>query len=375
MSTDDILFDRNSKNTDNIRPCSIQLVKLRQMINELSGQDLSPEAYAAKKRVIYKFLDIASIQDDINGFNEKSIIDDPDIIDEDMFMIGKIHGNELIIDIPPINININLTNAIGTAMFKKNISFIDLMLKLNLDIFQFEPKIMMMCVESELDGLMIKLIKRKIPIHTENYECIYQLVAKGKLELINNILADYFIPDFDDILIKICIYAILYDKLFILQYFFKPNIFVDRSDIAYCLFFKCIEYNNNIKFLNFFIENGIDITSFDYRAVHTAIKFNKTDVIQYFYDINNSIIQMLTPDETSKFNITILETLNRHVGIGLCHISYDEILENETYFQCCNNKHHLFKEQHWKSWIKSKMKWVCPLCLAPVNRILYTNKI
>ena len=104
---DDVLFDRNDGNNRNngneqlVIPSVID--QLRKVINEMQNNGYTPEIYDARKRVANKLLEIMTIQRDISRLERQSIIENVDVIDEDMFNVGTIEGNMLVIDIPPID--------------------------------------------------------------------------------------------------------------------------------------------------------------------------------------------------------------------------------------------------------------------------------
>jgi hypothetical protein len=367
MIANNILFDRNDGKPHDDSQQSIQLRKLREVM--ISNVD------EVKYRVINKFFDIFSIQADTNNFNGESIIDNSDVIDDDMFDIGEIHDNILIIDIPPMTIKINLLDAIQSAIIKKAPSLIHLLLKRNINLADIEPNIMTMCVETDQYDLLLNLVEKKINIDTENYKCVYYLAAEGELDILKIIIETYEISDITELVSKICIQAILNDHCHILQYFLTPEAFETAPDIMFTFFLKSIEHGTCIEIIDFFIKNGINIKQQNYSSLHKAINFNKQYIIEYFYKIDNTIINLLSDDQKIIFNIGNMELVPRYIGTeAFCYISYDDIYIDCTFY-CCSNKH-CFKESVWRNWIKNKfdnLKNVCPKCLAPIDKNLYIN--
>ena len=358
-----IIFDRNDGQTHE-RPIHVTRPQVR------NGRGSNA---VVKQRVVNKLLDIMSIHNDINNFKPEFIINNPNVIDEDMFIVGEINNNNLVINIPPINIQINLTDIIRIAITEGKPSIVRLMLKRDIDVFNLEPNIMLMCAEYDQDELMLELMKKKIPIYPDNYKCIYQLASDGKLQLLKIILETYDIFDITEVVSKICIQAILYDHLHILQHFLTRDAFHGAPDVMFILFLKSIEHNADLKIIDFFIKNGINIKQSNYLAVRNAIKFNRRKIIAYFYDTDESIIKVLTDKEKAKFNLSELKITNQYIGTQvLCNITHDEIPINSKFFQCTKKIHH-FNESAWKKWVKNRMEWQCPNCLANVDRVVYVN--
>lgn len=357
----DILFDMNDKTVTN----HLKVEELRKITNQRLD---------AQKRVVNKLLDILSLQNDISALKQESIIADPDVMDEDMMITGKIEKKSLMIDIPPIKIQIDLALLIKNAMLYSKPSAIRLLIKHNINIFSIETRIMIMCVETDQDELMEELIRLNIPIDTQNYRCLYQLAANGKLDLIQKILKNYCFPNVSEIIAKICIQAIYNNHVNILEYFFPQTAFTGAPDQMFFYFIKSIEYGGHLSVIKFFIRMGINIKQNDYTAVYLAIKFNRPEIIKYFSEINNDVINLLTDDEKQQFGLMKIITINRLIDSDtICNITYDKILEGESYYECTKKLHH-FSQNPWDEWMKKTAKWSCPHCCSPVRTILYINK-
>ena len=373
---DELIFDRNDGQCHNeISPETRQLIDLRRVINEAPMSEFTPEIAAARKRVVNKLLDIASIQNSINALHPESIISNTDVIDSDMFMVGTVENYLLNIDIPPTTISIDLKKSINDAMKNKKPKIIRLMLDQNIDLFDLEPKIMSMCVVSEQNELMLELINKKIYFVVDDSCCLYRLAVNGKLDLIKAILKAYRFPNLPEIISKICIHAIKNNCINILEYFLVPSAFVSAPDQMFCFFINSIEHDGHLDVIKFFIKSGINIKQNNYQAVYQAINFDKSEIIKYFYDIDPKIDSVLTNDQKEKYGLCKIITANQYIGTEKsCNIFYDDILEGDTYFQCSNECHH-FKKEAWVQWSKKKPNWFCPCCQSLVKRICYVNSV
>lgn len=284
---DEIIFDRNDGQSHNQESLESQQLKdLRRVINESTMLEFPPNVVSARKRVVNKLLDIVSIQNDINSLNPESIVSNTDVIDSDMFVVGTINNKILNIDIPPITIKIDLSKTIRNAILYKNPKAIYAMLENNIDLFKIEPKIMIMCVENNQDELLMELIARKIPIHTDQFRCLYQLAANGKLDFVKIIMQNYNFPFVPEIVSKICIQAIQNNHVHILRYFISSDVFKSSPDQMFCFFINSIQYGGHLDVIRFFVDMGIDIRQENYKAVQHAIQFDRIDIIKYFCDFN-----------------------------------------------------------------------------------------
>jgi len=375
----DILFDRNDdQNHNNVTNQSLQLRETRRVVNESPMSEFPAEIIAARKRVVNKLLDMVSIQADINNWKPESIIENPDIIDKDMLTVGRIligtNANKiLLIDIPPITITIDLKNAIKNAFLQRKTNLIQLMIELEMNLYEIEPNIMIMCVETNHDSLMYDLINKGIPVHIENHRCVYQLATYGKLDLIKAILDKYYFSSVPEIVSKICIQAILNNHVHILEYFFTKEAFVGAPDQMFTFFINSIQFGGHLPIIKFFVDNGINIKQQEYKAIHTATQYGQKLIMKYFYEIEAEIINLLTEEQKENFGFVQLVTKYHYIGTETCcNISYDGILIDDTYVRC-DKELHYFKENIWNEWTNNKINWTCPLCFSPVAKILYQN--
>lgn len=371
---DDTMFDQNNGNTNDSGNNFNVVQSLRKVINDTVDQEIPPEIQEAKKRVGNKLLDLLSIQNDINNFRSESITDNVNIIDEDMFTVGKIIGNFLVIDIPPINIKLDLVQLIRNSMLRKCAGPIRIMMKKSIDIFRLEPRVMIMCTEMEMDDLMMEMITYKIPVHTENFRCVYHLAYLGKIDILKAIMANYKFSNIHEIAGRCSQQAIVGNQVEVLKFFCPKNEFECAPDIVFAFFLKAIEYEGHLPIIKYFISGGVNIKQENYRAVEIAKKFNRGELLKYFYEIDTYVVDLLTKDEQEKFGISKLITIDQYIGVEtVCNISYDDITENEIYLQCDKKLHH-FKNSVWTEWMRNKMVWQCPLCMSPVKRVQYVNK-
>lgn len=351
---------------------------IERVLNEkiiMSSQNSDIQIELAKKRVVNKLLNLKSIKNDINQTKSQTILSDTDLIDDDMLLCGKINGKMLHINIMPINITIDLSKSISSAIMNNKLSLIDRLITKNIDIFTIQPDIMIMCVEMNRDELFDKLLSlEKAPIDTRDYRCVYQLAARGNLELIKNIFEKCVIINIDEVIAKILIQAILNNHVNILEHFLTKEAFMGAPEIMHSYFINSITHNADVRVIKFFVENGIDIRQENYLALYTAINLDRVEIIKYFYQKDPNIIVLLTEHQKEKFGLVEITEINQFIGMDkCCNIYYDNIMNGDKFFQCENEKHH-FKEDAWKEWVKNKCEWICPFCFCPIKKILFINK-
>ncbi len=354
----------------------ITLAEMRDIINNLDTNGYSPEIIEKRKRVANKFLDMASV----NYGQELFIYDNIDNINEDMLDVGEIQGKILKIDISPIMAEIDLSRLIRNSFLERKINFIHMLMSHNIDLFNIEPRIMIMCAETNQDELMSELIDKKIPVYTDQYRCVYKLAADGKLTLIKKIMKNYCFTNVLEIISKISIQAIQNNHVPILKYLLKAEMFYGLPDHMFCMFINSVQYGGHLDVIKFFVDSGISIRQDNYLAVHTAIKFDKTDIIKYFYDKDITVDTILTNEQKEKYGLEKIIMMKQYIGTEqICSMSYDDINEADTYFQCNNNSHY-YKSENWIQWRKNissirnaGITNLCPLCLAPIKKIMYIN--
>lgn len=241
----------------------------------------------------------------INESVQKFMIGDTDTIDEDMLLAGTIDGHILTIDLFILTLNINLSLLIRNSILNKKFHNIELLLKHNIDIISLEPNIMIMCVETlskeneinsesdDLEMLINKLIESHAPIDIENFRCVFQLAAIGKLDLLKKIISSYSFENVAVIVGRICAQAIIHGHRNILEYFYPQSEFNGAPDIIFTYFIMGIQYGAHLPIIKFFVEGGMSLRQEDYRAVRVAMQYERIEIIKYFYEIDKSIVDFL----------------------------------------------------------------------------------
>lgn len=335
-------------------------------IFEINGNGVFIRMKPSFENMHIKELFIFDIVDDIVYINQ--------IPFEDLLLLGKIKGKNLEIDILPlISININLSKIISVSIQSNQPFVIYKMFNSNINVFQIEPRVMIMAVEMNMDDLVLNLIERNAPVNIEDYRCIYQLADKGRLDILKPILEKYQFPNLTEIICKICVKATIYNQLIILEHFLTEQEFAGAPDQMLIFLSNSVKFNH-LDLVKFFVENGVNIRRCDYQVIKQAIDLDRTLIVQYFCQIDDTVIDLLTQEQKEKYGLEKIIMMNQDIGTNiLCSISDDEILENETYYQC-TNKLHYYKENTWNEWKKYKTISICPLCRSNVKRILYVNK-
>jgi hypothetical protein len=260
-------------------------------------------------------------------------------------------------------------------MLRKKPNIIRLMIGNGINVFELEPRIMIMCVETEEYDLMSELIALKVPVHTQDFRCIYQLTEADKLDLLKNIINTYVFPDVTSIIGKICTIAVMNGHVNILEYFCPKEGFDGAPDIIYTYFINGIKYGGHLPVIKYFIENGICIAQENYQAVRIAVECQRGNIIKYFCEKDENVINILTSEEKEKFGLIKLPVENKYLGTNVnCNIYYNNINDSDKYYECEKNLHH-YSENTWNQWIKNKTNWLCPHCFCQVKRIVYVNKL
>ncbi len=231
-----------------------------------------------------------------------------DLIDTDMFVVGKIELPYLIINIPDaIHLEINLTNLLHKSLAEKKYELIDILIQ-NVDMYRLEPDIMRLCarfiepIESittsgEIDRIFCKLIKLKIPLHPDNYASIYMLAYVGRIDLLEKIMRVYAFDNIMEIVGKICAVAVQRNHVKILQYFMPVGTFESVPDIIFQYLIKSIEYGDNVDVVQYLTTSCISIAQENYTAVHVARQFGRKKVMEYFIRADDNVINLLDPEE------------------------------------------------------------------------------
>lgn len=273
---DDICFDRNDNSRhDDISEMSIEIAKLRSTIDNADDIEF---------KIKSMLLDIVCIQKNtIESVMELSI-SNTDIICQDMFKVGHINDSHLDFVIDSIILSIDLRKIIVTSITDKKCNIVKLILANCINITAIEPNIVSLCMDHNLDNLVVDLIKAEIDISIGDYKSIYVLTMYGKLELIKLVLESYILDNSSEIIGRICALAAQYNHRHILEHFFTPNAFAGAPDIMYNHFINSIKYGH-LSIIKFFVESGIDIRRFDCRALHLAQTLQQTAIIDYFDEL------------------------------------------------------------------------------------------
>lgn len=383
QNLNDFLFERNEPKQD-------ILDNIPKTVEELLKQYSEPETATVARKLLHVIFEINGdgtinkMRDSFQRMGEDDLyifdaIEDVVYINQipfdDILLLGKIKGKFLRINILPlIMIEMDLSKIIKTAIQNRQPSIIYKMMNKNIDIFQIEPRIMCMAEQMDLDDLLIEMVNCGISISTEDYRCVYQLAEKGKLEILKKIMAKYTFPDITEIVCKICMKSATNNQPPILQHFLAPDAFAGAPDQMLEFLLNSIQYGGHLEVVKFFVDNGVNIRRNNYEPVKQAIKYNRHQLVQYFCQIDESVISLLTDEQKDKCGLVKIIMMDQDIGLDkMCNICDDEILENNTYFQC-TAKLHYYKQDAWKEFQKYKTDWVCPLCHTDVKRILYVNK-
>jgi len=310
-----ILFDKNTGSEPNltINEAAQRFVDQLEMSNvTLSGDsDQKSDIGEATKRFVSQLL---TIKIDGSTMDFKPIHDffaDPDNITADMFIVGKINFPDLFIDIPGvICMDINLTTSLHRSIKERKFKFINLLIDLNIDLFKLEPIIMPACATilyddryDPLSDLLDKFIDLKIPIHENNYACIYILASKGRIDLLEKIMKTYVFNNQTEIIGKICAVAVRADRVNILEYFMPIRTFDTIPDIIFEYFINGIKCGDNINVTKYFTSNCIQISQENYLAVKVARQFKRKKIIQYFANADPHVVTLLDPAEIREYGI------------------------------------------------------------------------
>lgn len=362
-------MDINNDNT------ILQSQIIQKLIDEMTKENDTDEVYEAKKRIVKKFLSITIIVSRfISNFIPEILIESEDLIDEDIFIAGNIINNRfLYVNTKFFKIKVDLLKVIYKSIINKKSSIIKMMLKRSINLLSIEPRIMILCAEEEFDELLSDLIEYKIPIHIDNYQCIYHLASNGKFELLKKIMNTYEFQNLTYVVNIIVAQAIIYGYLNILEYFCPKEGFDGAPDIVFTFFIKSIECGSKLTIIKYFVENGISIKRDNYKAVYTAKKFKRKEMLKYFCKIDEHVIDLLSDEEKEYYGIFQLSFQNQYIGDDIiCNISYNNISKNQRYFQCSSTLHH-FGEKEWMEIVNFLSIWTCPICLSPVKKIIYIN--
>ena len=294
----DILFDRTKKtNFDTMFSINTDNSFLSSEPNEIQ----EPNAYyeESKKNFINQLLTI-KLQSNFDLDPIENFYSDPDMITNDMFIVGRVIHQNLLINIPNvINMGINLLTMLRRSILQEKFNFINLLLDNKINLVELEPKLMLLCAiqpssKTETDNNMNKLINKfldmRISINADNYACVYMFASTGRLDVLKKIIELYKFNDIRDgmieIVCKICAVAIKNDDVRILSNFMPVEIFDSIPDIIFEYFLRSIQYGDNIEVVKYFINGGVSVEQEKYRAIVLAKELNREKIIEFFEEIN-----------------------------------------------------------------------------------------
>ncbi len=396
LDDNDIIFDRNDFDT------TAFLARIQANIT-----DTDHDRLAAKKRIVGKFF--KTFPSHFHPDNTSSHFhpdhtptgqSDPStmwhILDKDMLDIGTISGSTLYLDIPPITVQFDLAKLIANAIFHHQPYFVHLLLTHNLNIVAIQPKILIMVVAvltpeyTALDQLINTLLTYQyegaytMPIAEENYRCIYQLASLGKLSLLQVIMQLYTIPCIMEVIGKICIQAIIHNRLNILTYFCPREGFHLAPDIAFGYFINSISHGEHLPIIQYFIEGGVRIAQDGYAALHAALRTENKEIIQYFCERDPVCLERMAASDRVKFGFDVQTPICQFIEAD-CMLTLNRINHGETYVMCGNK--HCYNQIAWTSWVDKLQDQIhtrcpiyrcpiyrCPICLADVPAVSYINK-
>lgn len=356
----DVLFDMNT-GTDTTR---VTIESAPEVTPETT-----PEITEARRRVIRKLMNNRSFRNSgmIREFNYE-------LLDQDMFTLGKIDGSNLRVETGLITFTIDLSVVISKSLLDRRNDIIQLLLDNNVNFYEAEPKTLIMCVEVECWGLMRELIHKKFPLHIEDYRVVYQLASLGRLDLLKLIFSEYKIANVHNIVGKICVNAIIYGHLPVLEHFFPMSEFASAPDFRFMFIKKGIEHGGHLEIIKYLVRDDFNITYEDNCVVRIALQFRRTEIIKFFYGLNPNIINVMSEDEKIKYGLVEMPKVNKYIGTQTsCNIYYNDIEKDSEYYVCSQDRHY-FSRDAWDKWSIKKADWKCPHCFSDVRRIVYVNR-
>ncbi len=297
----------------------------------------------------------------------KSMLDDPSnnkkwnnlydeiiySIDDDFLKHCRVEEKSLVIDFLFSTVKIDLSNLIGDCIKNNKINVIKTLVNNKIDVFEFQPKILIMCVIANRYELLDYLLDsgNGRGIEYNDYDFIYLLAENGKLEPIKKIFEICSFANPIEIVCRICVKAINYNHTNILSHFLTDEVFASSPVMMYDFLKNSILQTAPIDVIKFFVEHGVNIRQKNYELLKLALEKNNIGVIKYFSDIDTEIEFLLTTDQKIKFGITDYDPEKKFIGTDkTCSIGFDTIEEEDRYFVCDNNLH-FYKEEMWKKWI------------------------
>ena len=326
-----------------------------------------------KIRLAKKFAD-ANISSELASFQE-NITPNANMYDIAMLKLGKIINDKLVVDLIVFKITIDLPALISESIKYSRTNIIYDLIENNVNIYQLQPLIMVMCIQMNQFELLSKLIDMKIPLDTMNYRTVYHLAKKGKLDLLKKITENYEFDNVSEIVGKICVEAIIENHLDILEYYCPKKIYESAPDIMQTYLYNSIIHGGHIGVVKHFISMGCNIKMDSMQAVNIAIAHNRGNILKYFTEIDAMLLQILPEDIKKRFCLVQLETKMLEItdGIKSCNIYHSNIETGDYYYKCSLEKSHYYCKLAWESWTTKRSDWKCLVCQNNVDTILYKN--
>lgn len=265
----------------------------RKITNDILVSDDSIPIREAKVRIVNKILETATESND-NLYPTFNITNQLDFFDEDILLVAKHELPNIVVDIEPFNLTFDLAQLIQNAILHDKPHIIELLLKNNIDIQSIVPRVMLQLAIKNQHDQLLKLIEKSVPIHTNNFECVYYLAENGKLELLKIIAEKYHLERLMEVVCKICIAAIKNGHLNIIEYFCPCNAFTGAPDIMFVFLVNSIKYGGHQHIIKYFIDGGIHLRQKNDQILTTAIEFNRYHIVRLLIDIDPSIVDLLT---------------------------------------------------------------------------------
>jgi hypothetical protein len=332
----------------------------------IGDKDDTEEIIQMKKRIVNKI-------SKLDGFFEDGTLKsfDSDMLDQDMLTVGKIDGSILTIEINTVKIGIDLSMGIKHSLKNKDERFVTLLLDNNIDLYKLEKNTLIMCLNLDNTNLMGRLINLKFPIDIEDHRVLFQSVSKGYLEIVKLMILTYELKDNYEIAAKICVNAIIHNKLNILSDFFPKSVFRSVPDFRTLFIQKCILYAD-LDMLKYLLDDDYDIAQSNYRCVHIAIEHSKHVFIKYFMKLDNHVLSLLSHEDQIKYGPKPTAQQNDIGQNKSCNIYYNDIMYGDEYYMCKNGDHYFMKDA-WEKWILKKKNRKCPHCPNNVKKDLFIN--
>ncbi|BCS83350.1 putative ankyrin repeat protein [Cotonvirus japonicus] len=281
----DILIDLNDDDGNNI-----DLDLLKKIIYDFPMVGFTEENITKKRNVIDKMINYFH-EHNIYKINSAILSDNVNIIDNDMFDIGNIENTILTLDIPPVSIGIDLSRAINLSIKSHQNKLLDIIFERKLNPLMLCPDIMSLLATHQNYYYINKIIESNIPLY--DFDFIYILTADGYLDIILRIITTFNLQNSTEIICKICVQAVIHNRLNILQYFLTDEIFINSPEQMFTFFIQSIRHGGHLDIVKFFVEHGINPKQNNNNAIHTALHFKRKSIIKYFVNLYPDLIDTI----------------------------------------------------------------------------------